>query len=196
MRVVIIGQGWLAAEVLKKVNKLDDVQVIAISPEKRNDRFEKLANELGVMVIPKLDTLPTCEVILAAHCHRFVSKTIRSKAMHGVLAYHPSLLPRHRGRDAIHWTLAMKDPIAGGTVYKMDDGADTGEIISQDWCHVAADETPQLLWRRVLAPMGVHLLTSVVQKLALTGQFEAKKQDEIFATWEPSLTRKTLSNIT
>ncbi|SHI73516.1 formyltransferase family protein [Halodesulfovibrio aestuarii] len=196
MRVIIIGQGWLAAEVLKKVNKLDGVQVIAISPEKRNDHFEKLANELGVMVVAALEELPECDVVLAAHCHCFVSKAIRSKATHGVLAYHPSLLPRHRGRDAIHWTLAMKDPIAGGTVYKMDDGADTGGIIIQDWCHVAANDTPQLLWRRALAPMGVHLLTSVVQKLASTGQFEAKKQDEIFATWEPSLTRKMLSNIT
>lgn len=192
MRVIIIGQGWLAAEVLKEASLLDEVEVIAASPEKRSDRFEKIANDLNAPLIAKLEDLPGCDVILAAHCHRFVSKTVRDKAKHGVLAYHPSLLPRHRGKDAIHWTLAMKDSIAGGTVYKMDDGADTGGIITQDWCHVAADDTPQSLWRRALAPMGVRLLIEGITQLKNTGQLSSQKQDESYATWEPSLSRSQL----
>jgi len=192
MRVIIIGQGWLAAEVLKGVSVLERVKVIAASSERHNDRFEKVANDLNVPLIATLEDLPECDVVLAAHCHRFVSKAVRDKAKHGVLAYHPSLLPRHRGKDAIHWTLAMKDPIAGGTVYKMDDGADTGEIITQDWCHVAADDTPQSLWRRSLAPMGVQLLIEATTQLKQTGHLLPQKQDERYATWEPSLSRSQL----
>ncbi|WP_430735225.1 formyltransferase family protein [Halodesulfovibrio aestuarii] len=192
MRVIIIGQGWLAAEVLKGVSALEWVKVIAASPEQRNDRFEKAINDLNVPVIVTLEDSPDCDVILAAHCHRFVSKAVRDKAKYGVLAYHPSLLPRHRGKDAIHWTLAMKDPIAGGTVYKMDDGADTGEIITQDWCHVAADDTAQSIWRRSLAPMGVQLLVEAVTQLEKTGQLLPQKQDERYATWEPALSRSQL----
>ncbi|SHI61577.1 formyltransferase family protein [Halodesulfovibrio aestuarii] len=189
MRVIIIGQGWLAAEVLKGISAVEGVKVIAVTSERCGDRFAKAANDFNVPLIATLGDLPDCDVILAAHCHRFVSRVVRDKAKHGVLAYHPSLLPRHRGKDAIHWTLAMKDSIAGGTVYKVDDGADTGEIIAQDWCHVAADDTPQSLWRRALAPMGVRLLIEAITQLKNTGQLSTQKQDESYATWEPSLSR-------
>lgn len=53
----------------------------------------------------------------------------------------------------------MRDLIAGGTVCWMDDGADTGPIEEQEWCHVLSAETASELWRRALAPMGVRLLT-------------------------------------
>ncbi|MCA1944969.1 MAG: methionyl-tRNA formyltransferase [Desulfovibrio sp.] len=192
MNVVIIGQGWLAAETLQAVAALAGVTVAAVSPEHSGDRFEEAATGLGVPVEPALDRLPACEVMLAAHCHRFVPAAVRAKAWHGVLAYHPSLLPRHRGRDAIHWTLAMRDPIAGGTVYQMDDGADTGPLVAQAWCHVLPGDTPQSLWRRALAPMGVRLLTKAVQDLARHGTLPLEAQDERAATWEPSLRRVAL----
>lgn len=191
MNVVIIGQSWLAAETLKAVQAVPGVTVIAASPEKE-DRFQQTAQTLGVPVTRTLQDLPPCDLILAAHCHRYVGREIREKARHGVLAYHPSLLPRHRGRDAIHWTLAMNDPIAGGTAYLMDDGADTGPIVTQDWCHVAPNDTPQTLWQRALAPMGVTLLTEAAKSLAKNGHLTARKQPSEYATWEPSLKRPPL----
>jgi len=44
------------------------------------------------------------------------------------LAYLSSLLPRHRGRDAVLWDIHMKESINGGILYWMDDGADKGNI--------------------------------------------------------------------
>lgn len=109
-----------------------------------------------------------------------------------VLAYHPSLLPRHRGRDAIHWTIAMHDATAGGTVYWMDDGADTGSVEAQDWCHVLPNEKAVELWRRALAPMGVRLLAGATARLAAGGQPRRAQQDERAATWEPAITQGKL----
>lgn len=48
----------------------------------------------------------------------------------------------------------MRNPIAGGAVYWMDDGADTGNIAAQDWCHVFPTDDARTLWRRDLAPDG------------------------------------------
>ncbi len=160
-------------------------------PDKQ-DRFALLAMELGIPVIDDLKSMPECDVALAAHCHRYIPQGLLSRPHNGVLAYHPSLLPRHRGRDAVHWTIAMKDPIAGGTVYRMDEGADTGDIVLQDWCHVLPGDTPQSLWRRELGPMGVRLLIESVKKLKNKGCLHAEKQANGPMTWEPSLTRPKL----
>ena len=111
----------------------------------------------------------------------------------GGLAYHPSLLPRHRGRDAVRWTIAMREPIAGGSVYWMDEGADTGPIEAQGWCHVLPGEDAAALWRRELAPMGVRLLVQAVSRLAGGKKPLAVPQDERVATGEPAFTRQRLN---
>ena len=98
----------------------------------------------------------------------------------------------HRGRDAVRWTVAMREPIAGGSVYWMDERADTGPIEAQDWCHVLPGEDAAALWRRALAPMGVHLLVQAVSRLVEGDTPRAVPQDERAATWEPAFTRQRL----
>lgn len=83
-------------------------------------------------------------------------------------------------------------PIAGGTVYWMDDGADTGPIEEQEWCHVLPVETVSELWRRSLAPMGVRLLTKTVTRLVAGEHPQVMPQDERAATWEPAFTTRKL----
>jgi methionyl-tRNA formyltransferase len=184
LSVVIIGQSWLASEVVKQLHNTDGVELVAAIPERPGDRFHQAAEELGVPAV-ELGQVPACDLIVAAHCHNYLSDNIRIKAHLGVLAYHPSLLPRHRGKDAAHWTIAMRDPIAGGTVFWMDQGIDTGPIQAQRHCFVVPGDTPASLWRRALGPMGVELLKGVIDAL-LEGRLEASKaQDEAFATYEP-----------
>lgn len=192
MRIVLFGQKWLAVEVLDILCALDSVQVAAVCPDVPGDRLTIAARQRRFPVVDMRD-VPVCDMGVAAYCQRFISGDIRRRCGLGVLAYHPSLLPRHRGRDAIHWTLAMREPIAGGTVYWMDNGADTGPIEAQDWCHVLPGEPAGELWRRVLAPMGVRLLRESVERLAAGRPARAMPQDARVATWEPALAQVRLA---
>lgn len=131
------------------------------------------------------------ELIVAAHAHCFMTRRARARTRYGAIGYHPSLLPRHRGRDAVRWTVHMRDPIAGGTVYWMTDRADAGPIAAQDWCHVQPGDDPATLWRRDIGPMGIRLLLRVVDDVA-AGRITADPQDETIATWEPSFDRPPL----
>ena len=81
-------------------------------------------------------------MIVAAHAHTFIPASVRDRARHGAVAYHPSLLPRHRGRDAVRWAIHMGDAVAGGTVYRMVDRVDAGPILAQDWCWIRPGDTP------------------------------------------------------
>lgn len=130
------------------------------------------------------------DLIICAHAHLFITPQARAKARHGALGYHPSLLPRHRGRDAIHWTLHMRDPITGGTAYWLDDGADTGDIAAQDWCWTKPRDTPLSLWLRELAPMGIRLIRKVLSDLD-QNKITRYPQPQEHATWEPSYRPKS-----
>ena len=79
----------------------------------------------------------------------------------------------------------MRDPIAGGTVYWMDDGMDTGPIAAQDFCRVRPDDDAAILWQRRLAPLGLELLEKTLADLD-RGIITAIPQDESWATWEPA----------
>lgn len=126
------------------------------------------------------------ELIVAAHCHTFLSeKTIR-RAELGALGYHPSLLPRHRGRSAIEWAIRMGDAITGGSVYWLNNVVDGGPIAAQDWCFIRPDDTASEIWRRNLFPMGVRLFGKVFSALE-KGVIVAEPQDKALATWEPAL---------
>ena len=103
----------------------------------------------------------------------------------GALGYHPSLLPRHRGRDAVRWAIHMGDHVTGGTVYWMDDGADTGPMAAQGWCWVRPGDTAEELWRRDLGPLGVRLFARALGAIE-AGCPLAVPQDPELATWEPA----------
>ena len=132
------------------------------------------------------------DLLVCAHAHCFVTAAARARARHGAIGYHPSLLPRHRGRDSVRWAIHMGDRVTGGTVYRMVDRADAGPILLQRWCWIRPEDTPESLWRRDLGPMGVDMLRETVRRLG-RGDLAEREQDERLATWEPAFGRPPLA---
>lgn len=201
MRVVIVGQRWLGAETLKLCLKRGDEVLMALTPGVEGDEYDRLyaaAQQVGIPVevcarrVEARHIPAGADLILAAHAHAFITEGARLATKYGALGYHPSLLPRHRGRDAVRWTIHMGDAIAGGSVYWMDDGADTGPIAAQNWCHVRPGDNARALWRRELAPMGLRLLAEVLGDLD-RGVITTMAQAEHVATWEPAFSSTKLA---
>lgn len=146
------------------------------------------AGELRAPLIERLEV----DLIVAAHSHDFIGRPTREAATLGALGYHPSLLPRHRGRDAVRWALHMGDAITGGTVYWLDQNVDGGPIALQEHVHIRPDETVETLWREKLAPLGVRLLVQAIAEIGRDGFVTRIPQDEACATWEPAWDRPPL----
>lgn len=102
MNIVIIGQKWLAAELLAQCQNQGHTVAAVSAPHE--DRLEQAAAAAGIPNLPQ-SGLPECDIILCAHAHVFVGPATRAKAKYGAFGYHPSLLPRHRGRDAVRWAI-------------------------------------------------------------------------------------------
>lgn len=49
----------------------------------------------------------------------------------GCIGMHPTLLPKGRGRAAIPWAILYDLPETGVTMFRLDEGVDTGDIIAQ-----------------------------------------------------------------
>lgn len=198
MRVMIVGQKYFGAEVLQLcLGRGDDVA--AVSAPRVDDRLAAVATAAGIPLCQVPRRLEAAwvpgglDLILCAHAHVFIAPEARQRARWGALGYHPSLLPRHRGRDAIVWALHMRELVTGGTAYWLDDGADTGAIAAQDWCWIRPDDTPAELWRRELAPMGLRLIGHVLAQLD-AGVVPSTPQDPAMATWEPAYTASRLAD--
>lgn len=197
MRVALVGQKWLGAEIFNLCRNRGDDVAVAAAPA-ADDRLYLAALAAGGPAtvargrVTGADIPAGCDLIVAAHAHLYIGADARAKTRLGAIGYHPSLLPRHRGRDAVRWAVHMREPITGGTVYWMDDGADSGPVAAQAWCHIRPGDTPAELWRRSLAPLGVSLIARVLDDLD-AGIETREEQDPALATWEPAFSPKALS---
>ena len=79
---------------------------------------------------------------------------------------HPTLLPRHRGRAAIPWTILSGVARTGVTLFEIDDpSADSGPIIGRREVDVAPDETATTLYDKLLEAH-VELIREHVPQIA------------------------------
>lgn len=194
MRVILAGQRAFGTAVYDML-KEEGHQIAGVwAPE--NDLLRKVAQK-DFLWWPEYQRNPRgvaiakADLFVAAHSHDFISRAARDATRLGGIGYHPSLLPRHRGRDAVRWTLHMRDPVAGGSVYWLTDNVDGGPIAAQDWCHVVPGWTASNLWASELFDMGLRLLKGVLRDLEQKVIVEIP-QDERVATWEPAFDRAPL----
>lgn len=104
----------------------------------------------------------------------------------GVLGMHPTLLPEGRGRAAIPWAILKGLSETGVTLFQLDEGVDTGPIVSQERIPLAPNETATTLYRRV-ADAHQALIRRVWTDLA-ANRLVPRPQDSSRATEWPGRT--------
>ena len=147
MRVFLSGQRFFGQEVLRLLLSLGQ-EVVGVSapledPRGRPDLLWKAAHREGLPLIRagqlNAATMPDgVDLIVAAHSHDFIGQKTRLKTKLGAIGYHPSLLPLHRGRDAVYWALRLGERVTGGTVFWLNDTVDGGPIAAQGLVFCAA----------------------------------------------------------
>jgi methionyl-tRNA formyltransferase len=156
MRIILFGQKWLGEEVLKLA---DEAALVVGAVGYEGDRFLAAALARGIPALPPeaFAEWPQADLGLAAHYHRRIPPEALKAFRHGVVGYHPSLLPAYPGKRALEEAIAAGERETGGTLYKLDDSWDSGPVIKQVACKIRPGESPGELWRRALAPMGLEL---------------------------------------
>ena len=105
------------------------------------------------------------ELIFVVGWSQLVRGELIALAPRGVYGMHPTLLPRHRGRAAIPWTILTGLAVTGVTLFEIvDPTADSGPIIGQVEVPVDPDETARTLYDKH-TEAHVSLLREYVPKL-------------------------------
>jgi methionyl-tRNA formyltransferase len=102
----------------------------------------------------------------------------------GSLCFHPSLLPKFRGGNALAWQIISGEREAGVTVFKPDAGVDTGPIVVQKGpLPILPHHTAASLYFESLYALGVDAMVEAVARVA-NGSATYTPQDESRASFQ------------
>jgi methionyl-tRNA formyltransferase len=198
MRIILIGQAAFAEKTLEKlVGKGEEVPAVFCPPDAPGGKFDPVkqrALQLGIPV-HQHKTMKTPEVLekfvslnadlaILAFVTQIVPPPVFNAPRLGSICFHPSLLPKYRGRSAINWALINGETKTGVSLFWVDEGIDTGPILLQKEVAVDPDDTTGTLYFNKLFPVGVEAIGEAVD-LIKAGNPPRIVQDESQANYDP-----------
>lgn len=180
MKIVFIGTvefSYLALETLIEMNA-EVVGVVTKSVSKFNSDFYNLTPLCEENNIPYIyyskDTKEDCEefifdkkpdVIYCFGWSHILNRRVFDFPTYGTIGYHPADLPNNRGRHPIIWALFLGLNETASTFFFMDEGADTGDIVSQEKILISDNDTAQTVYTK-LKKVAVNQIKRLTIELA------------------------------
>ena len=195
MRIALIGQQDFGKAVLEAfLARGDDVAAVFCAPETgRPDPLRLAAEARGVPVhqFARL-TDPAAAAALAesgaqigvmAYVTQFVPQAFCAVPRFGMIQFHPSLLPAHRGASAMSWAIIAGRRQTGLSIFRPTDGLDEGPVILQRRVKIEPDDTLGTLYFGKIFPLGVAALIEAAE-LVVAGKGAAVAQHEADGGYE------------
>lgn len=167
----------------------DNEKALGLSRAKKNDIATRvfLREDYSTKITYEeaiLKTLKDYKIdhIILAGFMKILGKTIIQPYENKILNIHPSLLPAFAGLHVHEKVIASGVKYSGCTIHFVDEGMDTGPIISQGVVEVKDDDTPKSLADRVLEVE--HSLYPKVIDNYLKGKYRILNRKVIFEDGE------------
>jgi methionyl-tRNA formyltransferase len=198
LKLVFMGTSEFSAKILQGI--IDDgynvVGVISESDKPTGRKMEilptpvkKLALEKGIKVLQpenKSDLQLTTynlqpDLIIVAAYGKILPKEVLETQKYGCVNFHPSLLPLFRGATPMEGALLAGLKETGVTIMLLDEGVDSGGILSQEKTQLDDRETYTSLKEKVLQ-IGIPLLLKTLPGY-IDGEIKPIAQDSSLATY-------------
>ena len=95
------------------------------------------------------------DIIYCFGWSQIIKKELLEITPMGVIGFHPAALPNNRGRHPIIWALALGLNETASTFFKMDEGADTGDIVSQVKIPICESDYAADLYENIMCWTGI-----------------------------------------
>lgn len=125
------------------------------------------------------------QAIVVASFGQIIKKELLQVPVRGFINVHPSLLPKYRGADPIRWTLLNGEEETGVTIMLMDEGMDSGPILSQKSLKIKEEDNAATLEEK-LGQLGGELLVDTLDKWS-KGAIVPRSQDDSLVSYAPKL---------
>ena len=127
------------------------------------------------------------DLIVVAAYGQILKHEILKIPNNGCLNLHASLLPKYRGASPISASIINNDFYTGVTIMQMDNGMDSGPILSQQKININPSDTTGTLTKK-LAHIGSNLLCETIPYY-ISGISQPITQDETLVSYAPKLSK-------
>ena len=165
MKILFVGSVYLSEKILEKLILINEEIVGVVSKnesdfnsdfcdisqlaQKNNIPFYKTEDINGKTSINWIKSkIP--DIIFCFGWSKLLKSEVLKIPRLGVLGYHPSLLPYNRGRHPLIWAKILGLKKTGSTFFFMDEGADTGDIISQKEFEITFEDNASTLYNKMV----------------------------------------------
>ena len=180
MNIVYMGTPEIAAVILKTLHEAGHRIIGAVTqqdkPKGRGNQVQfpavkEMALSLNIPVYqPRRVKEPEFievlkqlnpDVIVVAAFGQILSKVILELPKFGCINVHASLLPKYRGSAPIQWSIIEGEEKTGITIMHMDEGIDTGDMISKKEITLSPKETFGTLHDKLAEAAGPLLIQAL-----------------------------------
>jgi methionyl-tRNA formyltransferase len=201
-RIAFLGSPEAAVPSLTTLADAHEIVVVITRPDKPRGRGRDLrptpvkaeAERLGLEVampgsadelMAALTASGAIDVAVVVAYGRILRPEALELPDRGMLNLHFSLLPRWRGAAPVSRALMAGDSMTGVTIFRLDEGLDTGPVLTAQAIDVEPEETAGALTTR-LAHLGARLMGSVVPRY-VAGEVEPVPQSDEGMTHAPKI---------
>ncbi len=207
LRIVFAGTPDFAARHLAALlSSSHEVVAVYTQPDRPAGRGKKLCaspvkilaeqHNLPLLQPERLKSAQEQEILAAFNADLMVvvayglllPKAILDTPKRGCINVHGSILPRWRGAAPIQRSIWAGDEKTGVTIMQMDEGLDTGDMLSIKTLDIDKKETSARLYER-LAELGPDALIDCLNALA-ADKAVAIKQDDALANYAKKLSKE------
>lgn len=203
MKIIFIGTVESSKEMLLKLLeiKAEIVGVITKEQSNFNADFYNLAPICKQVDIPYIfatdinsqETIDwvnslSPDIIICFGWSSLIKRELLNIPKLGIIGYHPSELPKNRGRHPLIWALALGLEQTASTFFFMDEGADSGDILSQEIIEIDYKDNAKTLYEKMIKT-SLNQIERIILNLK-NNSYKKIKQDETKANYWRKRTKK------
>jgi methionyl-tRNA formyltransferase len=206
IRIVFMGTPEFAVPSLRACFDIGEVVAVLTQPDKPKGRGQELApppvkvlaRSRGVAVLQPQKIRGTGfaeelrgfspDVCVVAAYGKILPRDVLEVPKHGSVNVHASLLPRWRGAAPIQWAIAAGDSKTGVCLVRMDEGLDTGPVLSRSEVPIGPEDTSETLHDR-LSVLGSELLRKDLPRY-VAGEIQPVPQPSEGVTHAPMIKKE------
>ena len=196
MKIVFIGAVKFSELVLKKLIEIHSNIVGVCTLEQSNFNADHvdlslLSQEFNIPVryTPNINSEDTMDwisglapdVIFCFGWSHLIKAQLLNIAPLGIVGFHPAMLPVNRGRHPLIWALVLDLKETGSTFFFMDEGTDSGDILSQQTIAISENDDAGSLYSRI-SDTALKQIEQFVPTLA-NKTFKRKPQNHSMANY-------------
>jgi len=197
MKVLFIGTVEFSLKILEKLISID-IEISGVCTKERSDFNSDYADLIPLCIkndIPykyiidinsqntiKWIKLCSPDIIFCFGWSSLIKNELLKVAPMGIIGFHPTQLPCNRGRHPLIWAIVLGLKSSASTFFFMEEGVDSGDILSQVKFDISYEDDASSLYQKVIY-IALKQIEEFIPKLKYKNYERIKQNHSLSNIW-------------